>query len=525
MSALELRGIVKRFGGIAAVDGVSLSVEAGEVVALVGENGAGKSTLVGVASGLYRQDAGTVRVAGRELRAGDPRSAVDAGIGVVFQESMLVPRLQVWENVVLGREPRRFGLIDASRARREVALAARQFRLDIDVDAPVETLGVAAQQRVEIVKQLWRGARVLILDEPTALLAPAEVDALLGTVRGLAAAGRAVLFISHKLREVLAVADRIAVLRRGTLVQLTPTRDTSAAQLAEAVMGAAPAALPGDLARDAASALGATAPKEPKTSRSCAAPFLVASDLRCHDDRGREALKGLSFHVKAGEILGVAGVDGNGQKELAEVLTGLRRARGSLELGGEDGLREHDGWARTPRAARRRGVVHLPEDRTGRALCLPMTVEENVALGRHDQPPHARGAFIDVNGRRAKAQELIGAFDVRPRDPLARVAALSGGNQQKLVAARELAGGLAPRLIVAAQPTRGLDVRAAHRVHAALRAARDRGAAVLLISYDLDELRELSDRIVVLYDGAGAGETLPGASDEVFGRLMLGERA
>jgi general nucleoside transport system ATP-binding protein len=248
LSALELRGVVKRFGGVPAVDFVSLSVEPGDVLALVGENGAGKSTLVAVASGMYRQDAGSVHVCGRVLPVGDPRAAVDAGLGVVFQRSMLVPRLRVWENVVLGREPRRFGLIDVARSRRWVASAAREAGLQMDVDAPVETLGAAAQQRAEIVKQLWRGARVLILDEPTALLAPTEIDALLSTVRGLAAAGRAVLFISHKLREVLAVADRVAVLRRGSLIRVVPTRDTSAAELAEAVMGAAPSALGEDLA-------------------------------------------------------------------------------------------------------------------------------------------------------------------------------------------------------------------------------------------------------------------------------------
>jgi simple sugar transport system ATP-binding protein len=528
LSALELSGIVKRFGAVAAVDSVSLSVAPGEVLALVGENGAGKSTLVAVASGMYRQDAGTVRVCGRTLPAGDPRAAVDAGLGVVFQQSMLVPPLRVWENVVLGREPRRFGLIDVSRSRREVASAAREAGLQVDVDAPVEALGAAAQQRVEIVKQLWRGARVLILDEPTALLAPGEVDALLSVVRGLAAAGRAVLFISHKLREVLAVADRAAVLRRGSLVRVVRTRDTSAAALAEAVMGAAPTALAEDLAREAASGLGLGANTQPRSATSVSptstAPLLVASDLRCEDDRGRSALKGLSFRISAGEILGVAGVDGNGQRELAEILTGLRRATGSLLLLGHEGL-EKGGWARTPRRARASGIVHLPDDRSGRAICLPMTVEENLALGRQSQAPYARGPLIDVSGRRAKTQELIASFDVRPRDPLARAARLSGGNQQKLVAARELAGGSTPKLVVAVQPTRGLDVKAAHRLHGALRAARDRGAGVILISFDLDELRALSDRILVLYDGVSAGEAAPDAGNELLGRLMLGEAA
>jgi simple sugar transport system ATP-binding protein len=251
--------------------------------------------------------------------------------------------------------------------------------------------------------------------------------------------------------------------------------------------------------------------------------LLIARDLRSDDDRGRPALRGLTFHVGAGEILGIAGIDGNGQRELAEVLTGLRRALGSLVLDGEKGLPR--GWARDPATARARGVVHIPEDRTGRALCLPLTVEENLALGWQTQPPYARGALIDIAGRRRRAEQLIAAFDVRPRDSMARAVSLSGGNQQKVVAARELEGGIPPRLVVAVQPTRGLDLGAAHRVHDALRTAADRRAAVLLISFDLDELRALSDRIVVLYDGAAAGEAPPGASDEFLGRLMLGEAA
>jgi simple sugar transport system ATP-binding protein len=531
LSALELRGIVKRFGGVPAVDGVSLSVEPGEVLALVGENGAGKSTLVNVACGLYRQDEGTVWVSGRELARGNPRSAIEAGLGVVFQQLLLVPALRVWENVVLGREPRRLGVVDAARARRDLLAVARQSALQVDADAPVESLGVAAQQRVAIVKQLWRGARVLILDEPSALLGPAEVEGLLRTVRALAASGRSIVFISHKLREVLSVADRIAVLRRGKLVHVTRAAETSAARLAEAVMGVGTGSLPDELAREAAAELGlgekhapVPAGPEPWRPETQQQPFLIARDLRCDDDRGRPALRGLSFHIGAGEILGIAGVDGNGQRELAEVLTGLRPALGSLTLGDEEGLLPR-GWARRPGAARDRGVVHLPDDRIGRALCLPLTVEENLALGWQTRRPYARGTLIDLEGRRNRARQLIDAFDVRPRDPLLRAGNLSGGNQQKLVAARELEGGGVPRLVVAAQPTRGLDLGAAHRVHASLRSAAGRGAAVLLISYDLDELRALSERILVLYEGEAAGEAPPGASDELFGRLMLGEAA
>ncbi|HUJ25138.1 MAG TPA: ABC transporter ATP-binding protein [Myxococcales bacterium] len=518
-AALELSSIVKRFGGVAAVDGVSLAVAPGEVLALVGENGAGKSTLISVACGLYRADSGEVRAFGRELPRGDPRKAIEAGIGVVYQHFMLVGPLAVWENVVLGREPRRFGALDAGRARREVAQAAERFGLAVDVDAEVSGLSVAAQQRVEIVKQLWRGARVLILDEPTAVLSPREADELVRTVRALAADGRAVVFISHKLREVLAVADRIAVLRRGRLVQVTPRQGATAAQLAEAVMGRAAG---NESKADIQSALlqGTPAPLPIPIVSQGSDTLLEVADLTCLSDRLRPALRGLSFHLRAGEILGVAGVDGNGQGELAEVLAGLRAFEGTLKLAGAPA-----GFHRSPAAARAAGVVHLPEDRHRRALCLPLSVEENLALGHHRAPPYARGLRIDRAGRRAKAEALVREFDVRPPDPLARAGDLSGGNQQKVVAARELAGGAPPRLVVAVQPTRGLDLGASRRVHDALRAARGAGAGVVLISLDLDELRAVSDRILVLFEGRAAGEAAPDASDEQLGRMMLGQGA
>jgi simple sugar transport system ATP-binding protein len=500
MNALELSGIGKRFGDVVAVQDVSLAVSPGEVLAVIGENGAGKSTLVSITCGLYKPDAGTVRVFGRDLPAGDPRAAIDAGIGAVHQHFMLIGALSVWENVILGREPRRLGFIDRPRARSEVAEVARRSGLAVDVDAPVETLGIASQQRVEIVKQMWRGARVLILDEPTAVLSPQESAGLLRTVRALAASGRSVIFVSHKLREVLAVADRVAILRRGSLVQVSARSDTDAGQLANLMVSGAPAA-----------------PVRPVPS-GISGVLLDAAGLACSSDRGRPALRGLSFQVRGGEILGVAGVDGNGQTELAEVLAGLRRATGTLSLDGD--ARFH----RSPASARRAGVAHLPEDRH-RALCLPLSVEENLALGHHDVPPYARGARIDREGRRKKARQLIDALDVRPPDPSARSGDLSGGNQQKLVAARELLGGAPPRLVIAVQPTRGLDPAATRRVQDGLRAASERGAAVVLISLDLDELRALSSRILVLFEGSSAGELPPDASDERLGRMMLGQEA
>jgi ABC-type uncharacterized transport system ATPase subunit len=557
--ALELRGITKRFGGIAAVEAVSIVVAPGEVLALIGENGAGKSTLIQVACGLYRADAGEIWMGGVMLPPGDPRASIEAGLGVVYQHFMLVGPISVWENIVLGREPRRaglgglgaaLGLVDRDRARREVSEVARKAGLALDIDAPAETLSVGAQQRVEIVKQLWRGAKVLVLDEPTAVLSSSEAEELLRTVRGLAAEGRAVIFISHKLREVLRVADRVAVLRRGQLVLTCKARETSETQLAEAVLGAAasnpdaqailgiesngsllhahsgllaglelPSARPppssSSLEADARSSSEKLEQLKARGASASRGARIVARDLICGDERGRPALRGLSLELQAGEITGLAGVDGNGQTELSEVLCGLRAHTGTLLL---DGAAD---FSRSPALARAHGVVSLPADRHRFALCLPLSLEENLSLGHQREKPWASGIWIDRQGRRARAAELLQAFDVRPPDPLARAGGLSGGNQQKLVAARELSRENL-KLVVAVQPSRGLDFRATARVHQALRAARDAGAAVLVISLDLDELRALCSRIAVIFEGRIAGSADPKASDAELGRLMLG---
>ncbi len=497
--ALQLEHVCKIFGALTALDDVSLSAERGEVLALVGENGAGKTTLMNVVYGLYRPDAGRVRVLGSERPIGSPADAIALGVGMVHQHFMLVPTLTVAENVVLGREPRRHGLLDRAAAAARVDAVAQRFGFALDPLARVEQISVGMQQRVEIVKALYRGAQLLILDEPTANLTPQEAEELGRAVKGLAAAGKCVIFISHKLREVLAVAQRIAVLRRGRLVADLPAHATGASELSALMVG-----------REVQGA-GRRAP-----GRAPGEALLCAERLSAHSDRGRPALQGVSFTLRAGEILAVAGVDGNGQAELAEVLTGLRPLRsGSVVIGGRLLARA------SPVAFRAAGVAHVPADRQQRGLCLSMRVEENLALGRHRAAPFARRGRIDLQGRRAAAERLCAQYDVRPAQPTLEARALSGGNQQKLILARELQA--SAKVLVVVQPTRGLDVGAIAFVHERLRQARDEGCAVLLVSLDLDEVLALADRILVLFDGRVMGILDgEGADERLLGRMMLG---
>ena len=530
---LELSGIVKRFGAVAAVDGVSLAVNSGEVLAIVGENGAGKTTLMNLAYGLYRPDAGEVRVRGERRDIRSPADAIAAGLGMVHQHFMLVPNLTVAENVALGAEPRRGPAFDRAEAERRVAEVAARYGFALDPRARVDALSVGAQQRVEIVKALSRGADVLILDEPTAVLTPQESAELVALAKALAAAGRAVVFISHKLREVLEVATRIAVMRRGKLVATLDRAEATAARLAELMVG--PSTAPGTSGGVAPGTSGGVAPgtsgsaalgaRRPAgaTRREPGAPVLEMYNVHAASDRGVEALRGISLSVRAGELVAIAGVDGNGQSELAEVVTGLRApTKGTLSLGGEDvtGL--------GPRALRDRGVVHIPEDRQRRGLALPLTVAENASLGREGAPPFAKPRFgvwwLDRAARRERAAKLVKDYDVRPPDPDALARDLSGGNQQKLIVAREL--DQTAKLVVAVQPTRGLDVGAIAAVHDRLRAEAARGAAVLIVSLDLDEVLALADRVVVLREGRVAGEADGWTADEQdLGRLMLGSAA
>ncbi len=477
---------------------------------MVGENGAGKSSLMNVLYGLYQPDVGEVSVGGQPVRFKSPRDAIARGIGMVHQHFMLVPTLTVAENVVLGREPTRRGLFDMERAVSEVAATCARFGFNLEPRARVDTLTVGSQQKVEIVKALHRGAQVLVLDEPTAVLTPQEADELARVMRGLVAQGRTVVLISHKLREVLGVADRVAVMRRGRVVAEVRAAETTVEQLATLMVGEGHRHLV-DAGEHAPPLATAQPPATPAGE-----VLLEARGLQAVGDNGRPALRGVDLTVRAGEIVGIAGVDGNGQRELAEVLTGLRplTSGGGTLLGGPlEGL--------TPAQARERGVGHVPEDRLRRAVVRALTVEENVALGRHTRPPFARGSWIDFAGRRERTRALLEAYDVRPSDPTLPVHALSGGNQQKVVVARELDA--RPRLLVVVQPTRGLDIGAVAQVHAKLREARAQGTGTVLVSLDLEEVLALADRVYVFFEGRVTGHfTRPEYDERELGRRMLG---
>jgi simple sugar transport system ATP-binding protein len=505
VQGIELRHISKRFGGVPALDDVSLTLGRGERLALIGENGAGKSSLMNVLYGLYQPDQGEVCFDGAPVRVRTPADALVRGVGMVHQHFTLVPTLTVTENVVLGHEPTRFGRLDLARATTEVAATCQRFGFQVNPSARVADLSVGSQQKVEIVKALHRGATTLILDEPTAVLTPQETDELFAVTRRLSEQGLTVVLISHKLRDVLRFATRIAVMRRGKKVGETTPAETSEAALAAMMIGTVTRAATTDAATS-----DATTPGERPAGRAVGPVRLELRGLTC------DGLSDVSLAVHAGEILGVAGVDGNGQRELAEVLTGLRGwTKGELLRDGAPQAR----W--TPARSRAAGVAHIPEDRLHRALIADLSVEENAALGRQRAAPFAKGWRIDVAGRRARTAALLEAHDVRPRDPALRAGGLSGGNQQKLVVGREL--DLAPEVLVVVQPTRGLDLGAVAAVRARLREQRDRGCAVLLVSLDLDEVLELADRVVVLHAGkvTGAFEHAP-FDERVIGKRMLG---
>ena len=497
---LELRGITKRFPGIVANDRIDLDLRRGEVHALLGENGAGKSTLMNVLYGLYQPDEGEIWIKGEPARFHSPKGAIERGIGMVHQHFMLIPVMTVTENIILATEPTRAGvLLDHRAARQRVVTLSKTFNFAINPDARIQNISVGQQQRVEILKALYRHADILILDEPTAVLTPQEASELFQIIKTLTREGMSVIFISHKLNEVLEIADRTTVLRRGKKIETVPREGATQESLARLMVG-----------REVLLRVE----KHPAAPEG---PLLVVDELTVEDDRGLEAVRGVSFQVRAGEILGIAGVDGNGQTELIDAITGLRRARsGSINLDGRDVTRAGT------KDVIDLGLGHIPEDRQRRGLVLEFNLAENLALEDYREPPDSRFGWLFPRRLVARARRLLQEFDVRGGGPHARASTLSGGNQQKVVIAREVARD--PRVLIAAQPTRGLDVGAIEYVHRRLVESRDTGKAVLLVSLELEEILSLSDRILVMYEGRIVAEHGPDASEEELGIAMTGGR-
>ena len=499
---LALRGIVKRFPGVVANDGIDLELYPGEILALLGENGAGKTTLMNVVYGLLKPDAGEIRVDGRPVTFRSPGDAMAAGIGMVHQHFMLVPVMTVAENVVLGMEPVRGRfMLDTRKAARDVELISARFNLQVDPNAVVGELPVGVQQRVEIIKVLYRRARVLILDEPTAVLTPQEVDELFRILKGLAEAGHAIIFITHKLKEALTIADRIVVLRQGRVVGATTPGATSEAELAAMMVGH-----------------GVTLEVEKAPARP-GESVLEVDNLWVLDERGVPAVRGVHLQVRAGEIVGVAGVQGNGQTELMEALMGLRpAAAGQVRVLGRPLTRL------SVRDLIELGVAYIPEDRQRDGLVLTFPVYENLALNSYYRPPATRRGVLRPEVLRRRAEELMRIFDIRASSVDVPVGTLSGGNQQKVIIAREFSRPL--RLLLASQPTRGLDVASVEYIHRRIIEQRDQGAGVLLVSTELDEILSLSDRIAVMYRGRiVAFEERSRLDRQRLGRLMAGVAA
>ena len=500
-TVLALIGITKQFPGVLANDNVSFDLLEGEVHALLGENGAGKSTLMNILYGLYHPDAGEIYLKGKKTSFASAKDAIEAGIGMVHQHFMLIPVMTVAENIVLAEEPTYAKvMLDVGEARKRVRELSDRYGLAVDPDAKIEDITVAQQQRVEILKALYRGADILVLDEPTAVLTPQEARELFAIIAELKAQGTSIIFISHKLHEVLEVADRITVLRRGKTIDTVPADGATEESLAKLMVGREVL-----LRVDKAAAVPGEA-------------LLEVNDLQVFDDRGLEKVRGVSFHVRANEILALAGVDGNGQTELIDALTGLRQlSRGRIVVAGKDA--QHNATAREMLDA---GVGHIPEDRQRRGLVLEFSIAENIALHDYCFPPASKRGWLYPKRLLQRAAQLIKDFDVRGGGPKTPGGALSGGNQQKVVVAREVARN--PNVLIAAQPTRGLDVGAIEYVHRRLVAERDEGRAVLLVSLELEEVLSLADRIIVMFEGEIVGEYPPTVSEEELGIAMTGGR-
>jgi simple sugar transport system ATP-binding protein len=498
-AAIELKGIDKRFGAVHANKAVSLTIAPGTIHGIVGENGAGKSTLMSILYGFYQADAGQIFVNGTERRIVSPSDAIAAGIGMVHQHFMLVEPFTVLENVILGAEggPRlKSGL---AKARAALEALGEAYDLVVPLDTPVAELPVGVQQRVEILKALYRGADIAILDEPTGVLTPGEADHLFRVLAQLRSQGKTVILITHKLREIMAITDNVSVMRRGAMVATLKTKETSPEALAELMVGRS------------------VRLKVDKGPMNLGPPVLDVRNLSAIDNRKVARLRGVSFTIRAGEIVGIAGVAGNGQSELLEVLAGIRpRAGGEILL---DGVRVGSALA-DPARLRHARLAHVPEDRHRMGLVMSFAASENSILGYQDDRQFTPGGMLDAAAIEANCRHNMQAFDVRPADPGLKAASFSGGNQQKQVLAREMERD--PRLLLVGQPTRGVDIGAIEFIHKRLVAMRDAGKAVLLVSVELDEIRALADRILVMFDGRIVGERGPEASEQDLGLLMAG---
>ncbi len=498
--AVVMEQIVKKFPGVLANDRVDLFVKKGEIHAIVGENGAGKTTLMSQLYGLINSDSGTVYINGRKTSIKNPNDAINSKIGMVHQHFMLVDRLSVVENVVLGREPVRGPFFAINKARTEISELSKKFGLSVDPDAIIENLPVGMQQRVEIIKVLYRGAEILILDEPTAVLTPQEIEEFFTVLRSLKDQGKTIIFITHKLHEVMAITDSVTVMRLGKVTGVVKTADTNPRELARMMVG-----------RDVLLRIEKDKPKIGKD-------ILKIKNLHVKENRGIEAVENVSLEVREGEIVGIAGVAGNGQTEIVEAITGLRKVEsGQIIFEGVD-ITNY-----SPKRRRDMGMGHVPEDRLKHGLLKGFPLYYNFILGKHDAPEFCDGMFLKTTDIKEFSEELVERFDVRPPKIDLLGANLSGGNQQKVIIAREIA--FQPKFMVVSQPTRGLDIGAIEFIHKTIISMRDNGVGVLLISMELEEIFSLSDRILVMYEGQLMGEVTPETTTtEELGLMMAGHR-
>jgi general nucleoside transport system ATP-binding protein len=495
---VEMRGITKQFGSFVANDSVDLTVERGEIHALLGENGAGKSTLMNILFGLYQPDEGEIRINGKPERIDGPNTAIRLGIGMVHQHFKLVQPFNVTENIILGMEPQGAAGVDYNRAYSEVERLSKRYGLSVDPRAKVESISVGMQQRVEILKTLYRGAEILIFDEPTAVLTPQEIHELIDIMRNLVREGKSIILITHKLKEIMQIADRVTVIRRGKKIDTVRVSETDEHDLAEKMVG-----------REVSFEV---AKKEATPGET----VLQMKGITLAGQQGVPVLNGVDLDIRSGEIVGLAGVDGNGQSELIEVLTGLRKADGgTMMFNGKELMN------RSPRYISESGLAHIPEDRHKHGLVLDFTMSENLALGSYYKPPFNRNGFLQYDEMENYAERLVKEFDVRTSSIQNKARDLSGGNQQKAIIAREVDRN--PDLLIAAQPTRGLDVGAIEYIHRRLVEQRDKGKAILLVSFELEEIMNVSDRIAVIYEGRIIGMVDPKTTnDQQLGLMMTG---